>query len=121
MPDGGAASGANMSGLWNLSPASPTTPAVPSPGFANLPPVGDAISMADEELLQNLGAAGYSGAPLSPDGMVPQYPGGAVGFDNKPVTMMQRLLADRRKRLIDYQQKLIKGILAFFPGLDMES
>ena len=39
---------------------------------------------------------------------VAQYPPGNSGFE-QPVTMMQRLQAERRKRLLEYQQKLIKG------------
>ena len=39
---------------------------------------------------------------------VAQYPATTAGFE-QPVTMMQRLQAERRKRLVEYQQKLIKG------------
>ena len=41
---------------------------------------------------------------------VAQYPSANSGFE-QPVTMMQRLQAERRKRLMEYQQKLIKGKL----------
>ena len=44
---------------------------------------------------------------------VAQYPSANSGFE-QPVTMMQRLQAERRKRLMEYQQKLIKGIFTHF-------
>ncbi len=39
---------------------------------------------------------------------VPQYPTTAPAFE-QPITMMQRLQAERRKRLVEYQQKVVKG------------
>ena len=74
----------------------------------------------DEEMINNYGnnnnnVGGGGAAPDSQFGLQDIAANGTNQFGfmganfDQPATMMQRLLADRRKRLMEYQQKVLKG------------
>ena len=76
------------------------------------------VSLTDDDILQSYtttsSANNQSPFAAAVPNTIGQFSplGGASSFDMQPVTIMQRLQAERRKRLMDYQHKLLGRLFA---------
>ncbi|XP_064637998.1 transmembrane protein 131-like isoform X2 [Lineus longissimus] len=122
-----------VSAPWNLSPVSPTTPDVSALGLHPIQEIHVPVTIAPKDTaVMDTAKYAHDAPPPAPAPIISKLDANAAPFTftgtsvpstvaptqfEPPVTMMQRLQAERKKRLIEYQKRLIQG--EEWPGFDM--